>query len=188
MSFTTLKVQVQSDLLYLSKLNQNWLVPSWARLTRNLIPPSLALLFLWLIQGFTQSTKVVDLMAMSQQRKASTSMSAIVFHCHNVSLLNTGLLPSGTAGLLQSKAFLTPSSSLCCCGPSKVSQIAALSDQCFQVYTLVFSLKIFLKIFYLFIFREKEREREREGEKHQCAVASHMSPTGGPGPQPRHAP
>ena len=35
----------------------------------------------------------------------------------------------------------------------------------------------FKKRFYLFIFREG-REGEREGEKHQCVVASHMSPTG----------
>ena len=31
-------------------------------------------------------------------------------------------------------------------------------------------------------------EGEREGEKHQCVVASHMVPTGGRGPQPRHVP
>ena len=33
-------------------------------------------------------------------------------------------------------------------------------------------------VFGLFIFREKGREGEREGEKHQCVVASHVSPTG----------
>ena len=37
---------------------------------------------------------------------------------------------------------------------------------------------------YLFIFREGERE----GEKHQCVIASHMSPHQGPSLQPRHVP
>ena len=37
---------------------------------------------------------------------------------------------------------------------------------------------LFLKRFYLFIFREREREREREGEKHQCVVASCVTPSG----------
>ena len=46
----------------------------------------------------------------------------------------------------------------------------------------------FFKRFYLFIFRERGREGEREGEKHQCVVASHVAPTEGPGPQPRHVP
>ena len=32
-------------------------------------------------------------------------------------------------------------------------------------------------LFYLFIFRERGREGEREGERHQCVVASRMSPT-----------
>ena len=36
----------------------------------------------------------------------------------------------------------------------------------------------FLKRFYLFIFRERGREGDREEEKHQCVVASHMTPTG----------
>ena len=35
---------------------------------------------------------------------------------------------------------------------------------------------VFLKN--LFIFRQRGREVEREGEKHQCVVASHMTPTG----------
>ena len=35
---------------------------------------------------------------------------------------------------------------------------------------------LFFKI--LFIFRGKGREGGREGEKHQCMVASHVSPTG----------
>ena len=35
------------------------------------------------------------------------------------------------------------------------------------------------KRFYLFIFRERGRGAEREGEKHQCVVASPMTPTGG---------
>ena len=39
--------------------------------------------------------------------------------------------------------------------------------------------KIFL-IFYLFIFRERGSEGERKGEKHQCVVAFHAPPTGGP--------
>ena len=38
-------------------------------------------------------------------------------------------------------------------------------------------LKDFLK-FYLLIFRERGREGEREGKKHQCVVASRVSPTG----------
>ena len=38
------------------------------------------------------------------------------------------------------------------------------------------------------LFRERGREGEREGEKHQCVVAPHVRPTGGPGPQPRHVP
>ena len=38
----------------------------------------------------------------------------------------------------------------------------------------------FFGVFFLdlFIFRERGREGEREGEKHQCVVASHLSPTG----------
>ena len=32
--------------------------------------------------------------------------------------------------------------------------------------------------FYLFMFIQTGREREREGEKHQCVVASCVSPTG----------
>ena len=36
----------------------------------------------------------------------------------------------------------------------------------------------FLKRFYLFNFRERGREGEEEGEKHQCVVASHVTPTG----------
>ena len=41
--------------------------------------------------------------------------------------------------------------------------------------------------FLIFIFREREREEER-GEKHQCAVASHIPPTGDLAPRPRHVP
>ena len=38
---------------------------------------------------------------------------------------------------------------------------------------------IFLKILFIYLFfREKGREGEREGEKYQCAVASHVPPTG----------
>ena len=40
------------------------------------------------------------------------------------------------------------------------------------------SLALRLGIFKDFIFREKGKKGEREGEKHQCAVASHMAPTG----------
>ena len=37
---------------------------------------------------------------------------------------------------------------------------------------------LFKKTFYLFIyFRDKGRKGEREGEKHQCVVASRVSPT-----------
>ena len=78
-------------------------------------------------------------MSMPQPRKASTALPAIVPHCYNVSLLNTDLLPSGTAGLLQSKALLTPPASTGQCSPSKVPQVAALSDQCLWVYTQLFS-------------------------------------------------
>ena len=35
----------------------------------------------------------------------------------------------------------------------------------------------FKKIFYLFIFRKRGRERESDGEKHQCVVASRVTPT-----------
>ena len=38
---------------------------------------------------------------------------------------------------------------------------------------------VFFILNILFIFRERGWEGEREGEKHQCAVASHMPPTGG---------
>ena len=38
-------------------------------------------------------------------------------------------------------------------------------------------LPLFKKRFYLFIFRERGG---REKEKHQCVVASHVPPTGGP--------
>ena len=37
---------------------------------------------------------------------------------------------------------------------------------------------IFFLRFYLFIFRERGKKGEREGEKHQCVVASYMSPSG----------
>lgn len=40
--------------------------------------------------------------------KAATAMPAILPHCHKMSLLNTSPLLSGTAGLPQSKALLTP--------------------------------------------------------------------------------
>ena len=40
----------------------------------------------------------------------------------------------------------------------------------------IFMVKFFFKI--LFIFKESRREGEREGKKHQCVVASCMSPTG----------
>ena len=39
---------------------------------------------------------------------------------------------------------------------------------------------------HLFIYFYREREGEREGEKHQCVVASSMSPQQGPGLQLRH--
>ena len=35
----------------------------------------------------------------------------------------------------------------------------------------------FFKRFYLFLFRDRGREGGREGEKHQCVIASHLSPT-----------
>ena len=43
---------------------------------------------------------------------------------------------------------------------------------------LCFRLSFLLKTFYLCIFRERGREGETEGEKYQCAVASHVHPTG----------
>lgn len=55
-SFRTLEVQVESYLLHFSKINENRLEPSWARLAKNLIPPVLALLFLWLTRK-DKSTK-----------------------------------------------------------------------------------------------------------------------------------
>lgn len=74
-------------------------------------------------------------MSMPQQRKVSTAMHDIVPQCHNVSLLNTGLFPTGTAGLLQSKALLMPPSSTGHYGPSNIPQIAILSNHCFWAYT-----------------------------------------------------
>ena len=50
-----------------------------------------------------------------------------------------------------------------------------------------FFFEVYLFI-YLFIFRDWGREGEREGEKHQCVVASHVTPCWGPGLQPRHVP
>ena len=47
-----------------------------------------------------------------------------------------------------------------------------------QIYLISPLSSHFLKRFYLFIFREREREGEREGEKHQCVVASLVTPTG----------
>ena len=45
----------------------------------------------------------------------------------------------------------------------------------------VFSVQhiFYFFLIFKFIFRERGREGEREGKKHQCVVASHMSPTGG---------
>ena len=40
------------------------------------------------------------------------------------------------------------------------------------------SFLFFFLRFYLFIFIQRGKEGEREGEKHQCAVASHVAPTG----------
>ena len=39
----------------------------------------------------------------------------------------------------------------------------------------------FKKDFIYFIFRQREREGERERGKHQCEIASHTPPYGGPG-------
>ena len=45
-----------------------------------------------------------------------------------------------------------------------------------------FNFYFFLVILYFFIlfiyFLEREMEGDKEGEKHQCAVASHVPPTG----------
>ena len=46
------------------------------------------------------------------------------------------------------------------------------------VILFIESQHVFFKRFYLFIFREKGRQGDREGKKHQCVVASHVSPTG----------
>ena len=51
---------------------------------------------------------------------------------------------------------------------------------------MIFTFLFFLNPIYLFL--EREREVEREGEKHQCVVASLMSPHWEPGPEPRHVP
>ena len=40
------------------------------------------------------------------------------------------------------------------------------------------SPELFLKDFICFIFRQRGREGERESDKHQCMVASNVSPTG----------
>ena len=51
----------------------------------------------------------------------------------------------------------------------------------FEILTQLFwECIVFLKILftYLFLERRREGEREREGEKHQCVVASCVSPTG----------
>ena len=39
-----------------------------------------------------------------------------------------------------------------------------------------------------FIFRQRGRKEAREGEKHQCVVASHAPPTGGPAGNPDTCP
>ena len=36
---------------------------------------------------------------------------------------------------------------------------------------------VYFKRFHLFIFRQRGRKGERKGEKHQCVVASHVSPS-----------
>ena len=40
-------------------------------------------------------------------------------------------------------------------------------------------LDLFSKKDFIYFFRERGREGEREGEKHQCMVASRVTPTGG---------
>ena len=42
---------------------------------------------------------------------------------------------------------------------------------------LIFNSSYFFKDF-IYLFLERGKEGEREGEKHQCVVASHVSPTG----------
>ena len=48
----------------------------------------------------------------------------------------------------------------------------------FNSLNLNLFIYLFFKRFYLFNFLERGREGERDEEKHQCAVASHVSPTG----------
>ena len=48
----------------------------------------------------------------------------------------------------------------------------------FFFFTVSGAFLFLKKIFYLFIFRKRGRVREREEEKHQCVVASHVTPTG----------
>ena len=47
-----------------------------------------------------------------------------------------------------------------------------------QIYISFCHYLFIFKGFIYFIFREREREGERKGEKHQCVVASHVTPTG----------
>ena len=53
-------------------------------------------------------------------------------------------------------------------------------DVCLSVYLsiyLIYLSSIFFR-FHLFIFRQRGREEDREREKHQCVVASRVTPTG----------
>lgn len=74
-------------------------------------------------------------LSMPQQRNASTAMPAIVPHCHNVWLVNTGLLSSIW------HCWSTPKQSFHCRSAKsfKSSQVATLSDQCFWAYSQLFS-------------------------------------------------
>ena len=47
----------------------------------------------------------------------------------------------------------------------------------FEIVKYFYYFKKFLKTFYIFIWGERGRKGEREGEKHQCVVASHVTPT-----------
>ena len=57
------------------------------------------------------------------------------------------------------------------------SDFSMHSSKIIQLMSPSLHLNLALKDF-TYLFLERGREGKREGEKHQCAVASHMPPTG----------
>ena len=57
------------------------------------------------------------------------------------------------------------------------NRIAYFSPHVLSFGFILFEFCYFL-YFFKFIFRERGKEGEIEGQKHQCVIASHMTPTG----------